>query len=170
LSLLFKYKARKREVVFPSAANWYDLYTGMHIIGGQKLQADAPYERMPLFVKEGSIIPAGPDIMYTGEKSADTITLFVYAGRSCSFTLYEDEGTNYNYEKGRCSTIKFSYDDSLGELTVGGRNGDFDGMLKERTFNIIWITRDRPLGFDPAIAPDSSVKYNGQQIVIKRNL
>lgn len=166
---VYKYKARTREVVFPSAANWYDIYTGMHIIGGQKLQAEAPYERMPLFVREGSIIPAGPEIQYTDEKKPDTITLFVYTGRSCSFTLYEDEGTNYNYEKGMCSTIKFSYDESRGELTIGERNGDFEGMLNERTFNIIWITHDRPVGFDPGTGPDTSARYNGQQIVIKRN-
>ncbi len=101
-----RYKARSREVYFPSSSGWYDLYTGNYIFSGHKLQVDAPYERMPLFVREGSIIPAGPDIQFTDEKPGDPITLFVYSGRNCSFTLYEDEGTNYNYEKGDCSYHK----------------------------------------------------------------
>ncbi len=90
-------------------------------------------------------------------------------GRNCAFTLYEDEGTNYNYEKGQCSTIKFSYDESTGELTFGERNGEFKGMLKERTFNIVWITRDKPVAFTTGKVPNNSVTYNGSKVVIKKN-
>ncbi len=139
---VYKYKARSREVYFPSSCGWYDFYTGIYILGGHQLQVDAPFEQIPLFVREGSIIPFGPEIRFTDEKPADPITLYVYTGRNCAFTLYEDEGTNYNYEKGECSTIKFSYDESSGELTIGERNGEFNGMLNERVFNIVWITRD----------------------------
>jgi alpha-D-xyloside xylohydrolase len=106
--------------------------------------------------------------MYTDEKPADIITLFVYTGRNCAFTLYEDEGTNYNYEKGACSTIKFSYDETAGELTIGERNGEFRGMLKERFFNIVWITKNRQVAFYPKIVPDNSVAYNGKKIMVKR--
>ncbi len=97
---VYKYKARTREVYLPASCGWYDLYTGKYFTGGQKIDADAPYERMPLFVKEGSIIPVGPDIQYVDEKPADPLTLLVYTGRDCVFTLYEDEGINYNYEHG----------------------------------------------------------------------
>jgi len=167
---VYKYKARSREVYFPSSCGWYDFYNGNYIIGGYKLQVDAPLERLPLFVKEGSIIPSGPEIFFSDEKQADTITLFVYTGRNCGFTLYEDEGTNYNYEKGVCSTIKFSYDEAAGELSIGERNGDFRGMLKKRIFNIVWITRENQIGFDPKIVPHSSVAYNGQRITVKKLL
>ncbi len=148
-----KYKARSRDVYFPSSCGWYDFNTGIYIMGGYKLQVDAPFEKIPLFVKEGSIIPCGPEIRYTDEKQADTITLFVYTGRNCAFTLYEDEGINYNYEKGACSTIKFNYDETAGELTIGERNGEFRGMLKERVFNVVWITKNRQIAFDPKIFP-----------------
>jgi alpha-D-xyloside xylohydrolase len=167
---VYSYQSRKREVYFPARTNWYDLYTGMHILGGRKLLADAPYGRMPVFVKEGSIIPAGPDIKYTSEKQADTITLFVYTGRSCSFTMYEDEGTNYNYENGKCSTIKFSYDEPSGILSIGNRSGAFDGMPEKRIFNIVWVTRDRPVGFDPDMNPDASLTYDGKDVVIRKDL
>jgi alpha-D-xyloside xylohydrolase len=165
---VYRYKARSREVYFPSSSGWYDLYTGYYIFSGHKLQVDAPYERMPLFVREGSIIPAGPDIQFTDEKPGDPITLFVYSGRNCSFTLYEDEGTNYNYEKGACSTIKFSFDDVSGEVAIGDRNGEYYGMVKSRTFNIIWIDKDHPLPFDPEIKPHASVTYEGKRIVISK--
>jgi alpha-D-xyloside xylohydrolase len=167
---VYKYKARSREVYFPSSCGWYDFYTGIYILGGHQLQVDAPFEQIPLFVREGSIIPFGPEIRFTDEKPADTITLYVYTGRNCAFTLYEDEGTNYNYEKGECSTIKFSYDESSRELTIGERNGEFKGMLKERVFNIVWITRDNQVAFDPDIVPHDSVTYEGKMIVIKKSI
>jgi alpha-D-xyloside xylohydrolase len=167
---VYKYKARSREVYFPSSCGWYDFYTGIYILGGHKLQVDAPFEQIPLFVREGSIIPFGPEIQFTDEKPADPVTLYVYTGRNCAFTLYEDEGTNYNYEKGECSTIKFSYDESSGELTFGERKGEFKGMLKERVFNIVWITRDNHIVFDPEIVPHDSATYNGEKIVMKKSI
>jgi alpha-D-xyloside xylohydrolase len=164
---VYRYKARTREVYLPASCGWYNLYTGKYFSGGQKIEADAPYERIPLFVKEGSIIPAGPDIQYIDEKPADPLTLWVYTGRDCAFTLYEDEGVNYNYEKGACSTIKFSFGNETGELTIGERKGEFNGMLKERTFNIIWVSKEAPVKFEADAKPDMTVKYDGKQTIIK---
>jgi alpha-D-xyloside xylohydrolase len=165
---VYHYKARTREVYLPETCGWYDLYTGKYFSGGQKLDADAPYERMPLFVKEGSIIPVGPEIQYTDEKPADPLTLCIYTGRDCAFTLYEDEGTNYNYEKGACSTIKFSFDNKTGTLKIGKRLGEYDGMLKSRTFNIIWVSKDKPLAFNPEAHPHDVVSYNGEETIIRK--
>ncbi len=164
-----EFKARNWDVYFPSASGWYDFYTGNYIAGGQMVQVEAPYERIPLFVKEGSIIPTGPEIQHIGEKPADPVTLLVYTGRSCAFTLYEDEGTDYGYEEGECSTIKFSFDNETGELTIGERNGTYDGMLQERSFNIIWISRDNQVGFNPGMAPHQTIKYNGNKVVVPLN-
>ena len=165
---VYKYKARTREVYLPASCGWYDFYSGKFVPGGRKIEADAPYERMPLFVKEGSIIPVGPEIQYTDEKPADPLTLYVYTGRDCAFTLYEDEGTNYNYEKGACSTIKFSFKNSTGELTIGDRFGEFKGMLKSRTFNIVWVTSENPVPFNPEIVPNSRIAYEGSKIIIEK--
>ncbi len=165
---VYRYKARSREVYLPETCGWYDLYTGKYFNGGQKLNADAPYERMPLFVKEGSIIPVGPEIQFADEKPADPMTLYIYSGRDCAFTLYEDEGTNYNYEQGAWSTIKFSFDDKTGKLTIGGRQGEFKGMLNSRTFNIIWISKDKPFAVDPEAHPHAVVTYNGKEIIITK--
>jgi alpha-D-xyloside xylohydrolase len=165
---VYRYRARTREVYLPASCGWYDFYTGKYSKGGQKITADAPYDRIPLFVKEGTILPAGPEIQYTDEKPADPLTLFVYCGKDCAFTLYEDEGVNYNYEQGACSTIKFSYNNTSGELTIGDRNGEFDGMLKSRTFRIIWITGERPVPFNPDASPHASVIYDGTRIVIRK--
>nr|MCR5513552.1 DUF5110 domain-containing protein [Prevotella sp.] len=160
------YKARNRSVYFPKQAGWYDLYTGEHIAGGQQLVVDAPYERIPVFVREGSIIPYGPEMQYSDERPADNITLYVYAGRNGEFQLYEDEGTNYNYEKGKCATIDITYDDAAKTLTFGKRNGSFNGMLKERNFRIVYVTADKPraLDFDPQNVP--VVNYKGNQMVV----
>jgi len=130
------YKAQQREVYLPAGQGWYDLYSGKIVDGGQRITAEAPYQRMPVYVKEGTILPMGPDLQYTGERPADTITLYVYTGRDADFTLYEDEGTNYNYEKGSFSTIALHYNEAARMLTIGERNGSFAGALLQRTFRI----------------------------------
>lgn len=165
---VYQYKARNREVYFPAANGWYDLYSGKYTGGGQKISVGAPYERMPLFVKEGSIVPFGPEIQYTGEKQADVITLYVYTGKNAEFTLYEDEGVNYNYEKGAFSTIQFKYDEQSGKLTIGEAVGSFAGMLKSRTFNIVWVGKQKPVAFDLNRKGDESVVYDGKAIEVFR--
>ena len=161
------YKARNRSVYFPKQCGWYDLYTGEHIEGGQSLVVDAPYERIPVFVREGSIIPYGPEIQYTDEKPAELITLYVYAGSNGTFQLYEDEGTNYNYEKGKYATIDITYNDASKTLSFGQRQGAFKGMLKERRFQIVYVTKEQPreLSFEPLNTV--TVAYKGKAISVK---
>ncbi len=160
------YKARNRSVYFPKQSGWYDLYTGRQIVNSQwsnrTFVIDAPYERIPVFVPEGAILPFGPDMEWSDEKPADLIHLYIYAGRNGQFELYEDEGTNYNYEKGKFSTIDIRYNDANKTVTIGQRNGSFEGMLKERQFNIVLITKDKPhpLSFDKA--DGILVNYNGK--------
>ena len=162
-----EYKARNRSVYFPKKCNWYDLYTGQQIAGGQRLMVDAPYERIPVYVPEGAILPFGPAMEWSDEKPAELIHLYVYAGRDGKFQLYEDEGTNYNYEKGQYSTIDFQYNDATRTITIGQRKGTFKGMLKERQFNIVLITPEgaKPLNLEH---PDGkAVTYNGKALSIQ---
>ena len=161
------YKARNRSVYFPKQSGWYDLYTGRHIQGGQRLVVDAPYERIPVFVREGSIIPYGPEMQYTGERPADDITLYVYAGRDAQFQLYEDEGTNYNYEKGRYATIDIRYDDASRTLTIDRPNGRYDGMPRQRRFSIVLVTPDSPRALDFQPQQAVQVTYTGKQLTVK---
>ena len=123
---------------------------------------DAPYERIPLYVREGAIIPFGPDMQYSDEKQAEVINLYVYTGQDGTFTLYEDEGTNYNYEKGQYAMIPFTYNEAEGTLTIGDREGEFPGMLKERTFNVVKVGKDKsqPFNLD---AKGQVVKYDGNR-------
>ena len=160
------YKARNREVYFPNTCGWYDFYTGKHIDGGQKMTVDAPYECIPLYVREGAIIPFGPDMQYSDEKKAETINLYVYEGSDASFTLYEDEGTNYNYEQGKFATIEISYKENGHLLTIGSRNGQYEGMLTNRHFNVIVVSKDKAQGFDRS-AKGKMIKYSGKQKTIK---
>ena len=161
------YKARNRSVYFPQQTGWYDLYSGEFIAGGQRLIVEAPYERIPVYVREGSIIPFGPEMQYCDERPAELINLYVYAGQNGSFQLYEDEGTNYNYEKGKFATIDITYDDASRTVSFGARKGQFPGMLKNRRFNVVLITKDAPktLNFDN---PEGTmVHYNGKAVSVK---
>ena len=161
------YKARSRSVYFPKQSGWYDLYTGEHIDGGQTLVVEAPLERMPVFVREGAIIPFGPEMQYSDEKPAELINLYVYAGRNGSFQLYEDEGTNYNYERGKYSTIDISYDDASRTLTFGQRKGAFKGMLKQRRFNVVLVSGDRPQALNLDNPEGKMVPYDGKTVRVQ---
>ncbi len=166
---VYEYKARTREVYFPAATGWYDLYSGQFLTGGEYRTVDAPYEKMPLYVREGAILPFGPEITSTAEKAADPVTLYVYTGRDGAFTLYEDEGVNYDYEKGEFSTIPITWDDAAGKLTIGARKGSWDGMPETRTFNVMWISKEQPQAFDLSAVPRASVTYDGTAVSLLRN-
>lgn len=156
-----------RSVYLPAGKGWYDFYSGNFIEGGQVLEADAPYERMPLFVKAGSIIPIGPELQYTDEKKPSEITLYVYSGADAEFTLYEDEGTNYDYEIGKRSTIPIHYNDRNKTITIHQRSGEFNGMLKNRSFDIVFIEPDSPKGFDNNQSTNQKINYMGKEIRVK---
>jgi alpha-D-xyloside xylohydrolase len=157
-----EYKARSRSVYLPSGTGWYELKTGEFLEGGRTILADAPYGDIPVYVREGSILPFGPEIQYSDEKPADPIWLFVYTGKDASFELYEDENVNYNYEKGLYSIIPISYDEAKRTLTIGDRKGEFPGMLLKRTFLIRWIKKDKKSGLDFNAAPDATLTYEGK--------
>ena len=161
------YKARNRQVYFPKQCGWYDLYSGEYINGGQKLIVDAPYGRMPVYVREGSIITFGPEIQWSDEKPAELINLYIYTGADGQFQLYEDEGTNYNYEKGKYATIDFNYDEATRTLTIGQRKGSFKGMLKQRRFNVVVVNRDHARKLDLENPAGQMVEYNGKQVTVK---
>lgn len=163
---VYEYRQTKRALYLPQCAGWYDLYTGKWYAGGQKIIAEAPYERMPLFVKAGSILPFGPGLQYTTEKQADTITLNIYTGADASFNLYEDEGANYNYEKGAFSVIPVKYNEATGTVTVGERKGSFNGMLQKRTFRINIIKPNEPGSLDLNAKCDKEVVYDGRKLSI----
>ena len=162
-----EYKVRTRSVYLPGGAGWYDLKSGRHYEGGQTIRADAPYTDIPIFVKEGSILPCGPEIQYSTDKIADPVRLFVYAGSDGSFTLYEDENVNYNYEKGQFTRIALRYSEKDHILTIGKRQGKFPGMLKRRTFEVVWIHDGKPTGLDFQSKPDTTVSYDGTARSIK---
>jgi alpha-D-xyloside xylohydrolase len=160
-----EFLARTRNVYLPAGTGWYNLYDGKFIAGGQTINADAPYEQIPLFIKEGSIVPFGPAMEYTGQKPADPITLYLYGGRDASFILYEDENTNYNYENGQFAIIPIHYTAATKTLAIETRKGSFKGMLNSRTFKIILVTKDNPQPLDlQNTAAKKTVKYTGKKL------
>ena len=161
-----EYKATSRQLYLPEGAGWYNAYDGTYEKGGQAITAAAPYERMPLFIKEGSIIPMGPAIQYTMQKQADTLTLFVYTGKDGRFTLYEDEGINYNYEKGRYTTIPFVWNEAKHMLTIGERKGSFSGMLASRIIKVVPVSPQNAKALDADAPANYSLSYTGKPITL----
>ncbi len=122
-----------------SVGGWYNFWTGSRVASGATTQIDAPLERIPVLVRAGSIVPIGPVEQYAGEKPPSDLEIRVYPGSDGDFSLYEDEGTNYNYEKGLRSTIHFHWSDKRRELSIGQRDGQFSGMLQSRQFKIVAV-------------------------------
>jgi len=162
-----KLPEKARSVYLPKSAGWIDFWTGKIFKGGQTIKTPATIDIMPLFVKQGSIIPMGPFIQYSTEKPADPIELRIYPGADGTFTLYEDENDNYNYEKGVYATIDFNWDDAKKTLTISDRKGKFPGMLKERIFNIVLVKENHGTGVKIVSQPDKVINYNGTKVEIK---
>jgi alpha-D-xyloside xylohydrolase len=135
---VFEYKATSRSVYFPEGT-WYDFYTGEKIEGGRRITVDAPYERIPLYVRAGSIIPMGPDMEWTDEKPLEEVTLMVYPGANSDFTLYEDDGLTYGYERGEYAVTRIHWNNAAGKADIGPREGSYPGMPGNRTYKVVVV-------------------------------
>jgi alpha-D-xyloside xylohydrolase len=159
-------KVNEWKVYLPKSAEWYNFWSGEKINEGKTITTEAPIDKIPLFVKAGSIVPMGPVIQYATEKN-DPIEIRIYPGADCKFTLYEDENDNYNYEKGKYSTIIFKWDDAKKTLTIGDRKGSFPGMIAEHKFNIVRVENKKGIGINSSETFDKVVIYNGKKVVVK---
>jgi alpha-D-xyloside xylohydrolase len=156
------YNARSRSAYLPTTAGgWYDFWTGAHLDGGQSVTANAALDSIPVHVRAGSIVPVGPELLYTSEKPLDPITLYVYAGADGAFTLYEDQGATNDYEKGAFSTIPLTWKDATKTLNVGARSGSFTEMPAQHTFQIVTVTPTKAAGFSFTPTADKAVTYTG---------
>jgi len=156
-----------QSLYLPAAgAPWFNFWTGAKSPAGQRVDAAAPVDTLPLFVKPGSILPMGPFLQYSSEKPADPIELRVYRGANGKFTLYEDEHDSYNYEKGKFATIPLEWNEAKQTLTIGKRTGGFPGMLNERTFNIVWVSDNHGAGIPITEKPDEVVRYTGKAVTV----
>lgn len=140
----------------PKGTDWYDFWTGRRYRGGQTIVIETQLDQVPMFVRAGSIVPMGPVMQYVGEKSWNNLELRVYPGADASFTLYEDEGDNYNYEKGIYSLIPMKWNNRKQTLTIDHRQGTYPGMLQKRQFTVV--------------LPDGrkqTIEYSGQSVECK---
>lgn len=155
----------QRDVYLPKSTDWYDFWTGKLIKGGQTVNTDAPLNKIPLFIKAGSIVPMGAIMQYADEKPADNLEIRIYTGADAQFELYEDEGDNYNYEQGKYTTILFKWDQKQQVLTIGDKKGDYLGSLPKRTFNIVFVNENR--GFGDSNSTAKEVLYKGAEVKVR---
>lgn len=160
-------KTGSREVYLPKGADWFDFWTGEKHNGGQSVTKESPINTIPLYVKQGTILPWGPKVQYAEEKKWDTLEIRVYPGADAEFTLYEDENDTYNYEKGAYSTITFKWDDKEKTLIIDKRKGSFNGMIKDRTFNVVLVDKAKGTGMTSTSKFDKVINYNGDAKSVK---
>ncbi|HEX7770755.1 MAG TPA: TIM-barrel domain-containing protein, partial [Dokdonella sp.] len=160
------YQARTREVYLPAGV-WYDFWTGATKTGGATIAADAPYDRLPVFVRAGSIVPVGPAQQYVGEHSLDALTLYVYAGANGRFSLYDDDGLTNGDERGQFSRIPIAWNDATRTLTIGARTGTFPGMPSSRTFNVVLVSGGTPVGYQDVAPRGKTATYRGARVTLR---
>ncbi len=158
--------ATSRTVYLPQAT-WYDFWTGEKVDGGKRIQADAPLNKLPLFVRAGSIVPMGPKMEWSTEKPADPIELRIYSGADGDFSFYEDGNDGYAYEKGAHATIAMHWDDGAKTLTLGAREGSFPGMLIGRIFRLVLVGKEHGVGIGETEKAVTEVRYDGGKLVLK---
>jgi len=156
-----------RSVYLPAGTGWVDFWTGKSYDGGQKIDAPATIDKMPIYVKAGAILPYGPEIQYAAEQTGAPLTLRIYRGADGDFTLYEDEGDGYNYEKGMYATIPIHWNDRAKKLTLGKRSGAFPGMLSERTIHVAWVSPGKDSGVSSASEAFVEIRYDGSEQTIQ---
>jgi alpha-D-xyloside xylohydrolase len=152
--------------VYLPKAKWYDFWTGATLAGGREVSAAAPLDRLPLYIRAGSILPLGPDLQWSTERSPDPIELRIYRGADGDFTLYEDENDTYNYEKDVYATIALRWDEAKQTLTIGDRKGSFPGMLSSRKFRVVFVADNHGVGIAPSHDPNKVVVYSGSAITV----
>jgi len=155
-----------RELYLPQGTDWHDFWTGEKFQGGQTITRKTPIDIMPLYIKAGSILPIGPAVQYANEKKWDNLQIRIYEGADGEFTLYEDEGDNYNYEKGMHATITFKWDDKKKILTIGKRKGEFPNMLVSRTFSIVKVSNKEGIGMQVEENVGKIIRYDGKEVRI----
>ncbi len=158
--------AKERALYLPAETEWVDFWTGKRMSGGQTITADAPLDMIPIYSRAGSIVPFGPHAESAAAK-ADPVELRVYPGASGDFNFYEDEGDNYDYERGAYSVIPLHWDDRAATLTIGDRRGSFPGALEHRTFRIVLVREGHGTGIAPSSDPDATIDYRGKKTSVK---
>lgn len=154
------------ESYLPAETDWYDFWSGQRFEGGQRIWKPTPLDIMPVYIKAGSILPLGPFKQYATEIPENPIELRIYPGADGSFVLYEDENDNYNYEKGKYATIQFLWNDKDHTLTIGKRQGEFQGMIADRIFNVVIVAENNGVGEANTEIPDKAIDYSGEEMII----
>jgi alpha-D-xyloside xylohydrolase len=155
--------ATSRPVYLPPSAGWFDFWTGVKSPADSYIAAPAPLNRIPLYVKAGSILPLGPEVEYAGEESTSPLVLRIYRGADAAFDLYDDAGDTYDYEKGEHSIIPIRWNDAAATLTIGNREGHYPGMTATRSFRLVLVGEGRGAGM--AMDGDGTdIQYSGSAV------
>ncbi len=166
VSPVLESNASRRTVYLPNSPAWYDFWTGVSVQGNTDNDAAAPLDRIPLYVRAGSIIPLGPEIEYADEKPSGPIELRIYPGADGEFVVYQDAGDSYDYEKGAHSLIPIHWSQATETLTIGDREGSYPEMPAKMEFRIVWVAAGHGAGIEPASSTDKVVQYTGKSISV----
>ena len=157
----------RRILYLPESPSWYDFWTGASQPGGQEIEGPAPLDRIPLYIRAGSILPLGPQIQYADEKPGGPLELRIYRGADAGFDLYQDAGDSYDYEKGAHAVIPLRWSESTRTLTIGDRVGAYPEMPASIQVNVVWVSAGHGSGLEIFASPDKVIEYTGKAVSIQ---
>jgi alpha-D-xyloside xylohydrolase len=158
-------KVKTSDIYLPAGTKWFDFWTGEIYNGGQNIKGEAPIDIIPLYVKSGSIIPFGPEVQYANEKIGP-LTIRIYPGVDASFTFYDDERDNYNYESGAYTTIELKWNESSQKLTIEDQKGKYQGMPESREISIVKVGNGKGTGIPYNDKVTKVITYTGDKVEI----
>jgi alpha-D-xyloside xylohydrolase len=166
VSPVLKANVTRRTVYLPDSPIWYNFWTGAKAQGGREIEADAPLDRLPLYVRAGSILPLSQEIEYATQNPDGPIELRIYRGADGHFDLYEDAGDSYDYQKGMRAITPIHWNDKEGVLTIGRRIGSFPAMVDKRQFHIVFVSENHGAGAAVSTNVDREIIYDGKELQV----
>lgn len=156
--------AKTQKIVFPENTNWYNFYTGKKIENGKTIDTQVSIDNIPVFVKEGSIIPVITAV--PNDTTLLPIEIRVYTGANAEFTLYEDENDGMGYLKNKFTKISLSYAEKSRTLTIGSPEGELHGKSIEKLFRIALVSEANATGLKEA-SEYHEILYKGKRTKVK---
>lgn len=157
--------ADSRSVYLPQAAAWYEFWTGKRLSGTQTVRAEAPLERIPLYVRAGSIVPLGPAVQ-DAEDPVNLLEVRVYPGADGELEWYSDAGDTYDYEKGLHRIVSLRWEDTARALVLDDARGSYPGMPARVRIRLVVVSETHGVGEEPTIISDGEAWYEGRALRI----
>jgi alpha-glucosidase len=151
------------------AGNWYDWNDNKIVAGGQWSTIEVPLNKIPIYLKEGAIIPMQETQNYIGEKKIEQLEIVIFPSEKTEFNLYEDDGETYEYESGKYSITNFTVEKGNKILTLNVKKikDGFKNDRKNYLFTFLNTNKPEKIIFNGKEISGSAITFNNEKNILK---